>query len=79
MSIGHFYYDRASCILDPNTTEIFAGGNKYPITTTMQFDPSATQLPVRKDLLPIKGAPAGAAWFWGKNDEVSPLKFVGLH
>lgn len=37
----------------------------------VQFDPSSTSLPKRKDLPSIPGAPAGAAWFWGPKDEVS--------
>jgi hypothetical protein len=36
----------------------------------MQFDPSSKALPKRSELTPIEGAPDGAAWFWGKDDEV---------
>lgn len=39
--------------------------------TTAPFDPDSTIFPTRKDLPPIPGAPAGAAWVWGENDYVS--------
>lgn len=36
----------------------------------MKFDPDHKALPIRSELPAIPGAPAGAAWFWGSNDEV---------
>lgn len=43
----------------------------------MQYDPNATHLPKRNDLPSIEGAPEGAAWFWGQDDEV--VEFVHFH
>lgn len=40
-------------------------------TTRMQFDPNSNSFPLRKDLPAIPGAPKGAAWFWGADDQVS--------
>lgn len=37
----------------------------------MKFDPSSQSLPKRSELPKIDGAPDGAAWFWGKDDEVT--------
>lgn len=37
----------------------------------MRLDPTSDELPKRKHLPPIEGAPTGAAWFWGKDDQVS--------
>jgi hypothetical protein len=39
-------------------------------TTRMQFDPNSNSFPLRKDLPAIPGAPKGAAWFWGADDQV---------
>ena len=39
-------------------------------SSTTIFDPDTNTLPLRKDLPSIDGAPAGAAWFWGQQDEV---------
>lgn len=36
----------------------------------MKFDPNSNALPKRSELPAIPGAPDGAAWFWGSNDEV---------
>lgn len=43
----------------------------------MKFDPNAKSFPKRHELPTIPGAPEGAAWFWGPEDEVIngiPLK-----
>lgn len=37
----------------------------------MIFDPDSDSLPKRSELPDIPGAPKGAAWFWGKDDEVT--------
>ncbi|KAK0248388.1 hypothetical protein LTR91_011194 [Friedmanniomyces endolithicus] len=42
----------------------------------MLFDPSSTSLPKRSELPSIEGAPAGAAWFWGKDDELGRLNLL---
>jgi hypothetical protein len=39
------------------------------------FDPNSNSLPKRSELEDIPGAPKGAAWFWGKDDEVGNLVF----
>ena len=39
------------------------------------WDPDSTVFPTRKELPEIPGAPAGAAWFWGKDDYVYSLDF----
>jgi hypothetical protein len=36
----------------------------------MLFDKNSNSLPKRSELPKIPGAPEGAAWFWGKDDEV---------
>ncbi|TKA30303.1 hypothetical protein B0A54_15381 [Friedmanniomyces endolithicus] len=42
----------------------------------MLFDPSSTSLPKRSELPAIEGAPAGAAWFWGPDDELGRLNLL---
>ncbi|KIW91969.1 uncharacterized protein Z519_06951 [Cladophialophora bantiana CBS 173.52] len=42
----------------------------------MLFDPSSTALPKRSELPKIPGAPDGAAWFWGKDDELGRLNLL---
>lgn len=34
------------------------------------FNPDSHLLPKLSELEPIPGAPKGAAWFWGKDDQV---------
>jgi hypothetical protein len=41
--------------------------------TTIPFEPDSTIFPTRKELPEIPGAPAGAAWVWGKDDYVSGI------
>lgn len=36
----------------------------------LPWDPNCTQFPSRKELPNIPGAPEGAAWVWGKDDQV---------
>ena len=43
-------------------------GSKSP--SEMPWDPDNTNLPTRKNLPSIPGAPEGAAWVWGKDDYV---------
>ena len=38
--------------------------------TTIPFDPDCTKFPSRRDVPPQSGAPPGAAWVWGKEDNV---------
>ncbi|OQU99466.1 hypothetical protein CLAIMM_05096 [Cladophialophora immunda] len=40
------------------------------------LDPSADNLPKFNDLPPINGAPKGAAWLWGENDELGRLNLL---
>lgn len=44
----------------------------------MKFDPNAdaSQLPKRSELPPIPGAPPGAAWFWGPEDQHGRLNLL---
>lgn len=44
--------------------------NYQDTTAIMKWDPDSDELPKRKNLPSIEGAPAGAAWFWGKEDQV---------
>ena len=39
----------------------------------MAWDPNATSFPKWKELEAIPGAPEGAAWFWGQDDNVYKL------
>jgi hypothetical protein len=36
----------------------------------LALDPNADDLPKRSELPDIPGAPPGAAWFWGQDDNV---------
>lgn len=42
----------------------------------LPWDAENTKLPLRKDLPKVPGAPEGAAWVWGKNDNVRGVHFV---
>ncbi|EEH46846.2 uncharacterized protein PADG_02944 [Paracoccidioides brasiliensis Pb18] len=42
----------------------------------LPWDPDITNLPLRKDLPKIPGAPEGAAWVWGKDDYVGRLNLL---
>lgn len=42
----------------------------------MLFDPSSKSLPKRSELPSIPDAPDGAAWFWGKDDELGRLNLL---
>ncbi|MCJ1302276.1 hypothetical protein MMC08_005079 [Hypocenomyce scalaris] len=42
----------------------------------MKFDPNSKSLPKRADLPEIPGAPPGAAWFWGEDDEHGRLNLL---
>ena len=42
--------------------------NESPVT--VPFDPDWTHFPTRKQLPRLPGAPEGAAWVWGENDNV---------
>ena len=39
--------------------------------TSLPFDPDSTSFPSRKDVPGGEDAPEGAAWVWGKDDNVS--------
>ncbi len=47
----------------------------------MQLDKSSSTLPKRSELPEIPDAPPGAAWLWGKDDEVrsSPCPDLDEH
>lgn len=40
------------------------------VASHLPWDPNNTKFPSRKDLPKLPGAPEGAAWVWGKDDEV---------
>ena len=40
------------------------------IPNQLPWNPNNTQFPSIKDLPKLPGAPEGAAWVWGKDDEV---------
>jgi hypothetical protein len=40
------------------------------LASQLPWNPNSTQFPTRKDLPKLPGAPDGAAWVWGKDDEV---------
>ncbi|KAB8231428.1 hypothetical protein BDV23DRAFT_171419 [Aspergillus alliaceus] len=42
----------------------------------LPWDPNCTQFPSRKELPKIPGAPDGAAWVWGKDDEIGRLNLL---
>lgn len=44
--------------------------------TTIPWDPDSTTFPTRKGLPTIPGAPAQAAWFWGKEDYIGRLNLL---
>ncbi|KAH0158432.1 hypothetical protein KCU90_g9495, partial [Aureobasidium melanogenum] len=43
---------------------------------SMPFDPDSTIFPTRKELPTIPGAPEGAAWVWGENDNIGRLNLL---
>jgi hypothetical protein len=45
-------------------------------TLSMPFDPDSTIFPTRKELPTIPGAPEGAAWVWGDNDNIGRLNLL---
>lgn len=47
---------------------IMESGWKSP--SELPWDPNNTKFPTRKNLPDIPGAPKGAAWVWGKDDNV---------
>ncbi|PLN84288.1 hypothetical protein BDW42DRAFT_183643 [Aspergillus taichungensis] len=42
----------------------------------LPWDPNCTQFPSRKELPKIEGAPNGAAWVWGKDDQLGRLNLL---
>ena len=52
----------------------FLTANKMVIT--IPFDPDSTKFPTRKELPDIPGAPKGAAWVWGVDDNVGRLNLL---
>ncbi|RAQ53738.1 hypothetical protein AFGD_006842 [Aspergillus flavus] len=42
----------------------------------LPWDPNCTQFPSRKELPNIPGAPEGAAWVWGKDDQIGRLNLL---
>ena len=44
--------------------------------TTIPWDPNCIVFPSRKDLPTIEGAPAEAAWVWGKDDYIGRLNLL---
>ena len=40
------------------------------VANKLPWDPNCTKFPSRKDLPKLPDAPDGAAWVWGKDDEV---------
>ncbi|QSS60471.1 hypothetical protein I7I51_05271 [Histoplasma capsulatum] len=42
----------------------------------LPWDAENTKLPLRKDLPKVPGAPEGAAWVWGKNDNIGRLNLL---
>lgn len=49
-------------------TGFLTGGNQS--SEQLPWNPDATRFPTRKELPKIPGAPEGAAWVWGKDDQV---------
>ena len=43
---------------------------------TIPFDPDSSSLPSRHDLPKIPGAPSGAAWVWGSDDNLGRLNLL---
>lgn len=46
------------------------------ITFDKPWDPNSNDFPSRKDLPQIAGAPDGASWFWGKNDNLGRVNLL---
>lgn len=44
--------------------------------TTLPFDPDSTSFPSRKDVPRREDAPEGAAWVWGKDDNVRGMSWI---
>ncbi|KAI9836237.1 MAG: hypothetical protein M1819_001574 [Sarea resinae] len=44
--------------------------------TAIPFDPESTKFPLRKDVPTVPGAPPGAAWVWGPDDNLGRLNLL---
>ena len=58
---------------DPKTRldQVKANLTSHKTTMSVPFDPNATSFPNRKDVPTREGAPPGAAWVWGEDDQVN--------
>jgi hypothetical protein len=62
----------------PTRKPVKLNNNSTAISTAQAADqvpwnPNNAKFPCRKDLPKLSGAPEGAAWVWGKDDEVCVL------
>ncbi|KAJ9196725.1 hypothetical protein DTO021D3_5195 [Paecilomyces variotii] len=55
-------------------TGFLTGGNQS--SEQLPWNPDATRFPTRKELPKIPGAPEGAAWVWGKDDQIGRLNLL---
>lgn len=55
-----------------NSPDMSSANTQNP--AQLPWDPNCSRFPVRKDLPRLSGAPEGAAWVWGENDQV----FMGI-
>ncbi|KAJ9355703.1 hypothetical protein DTO280E4_6381 [Paecilomyces variotii] len=55
-------------------TGFLRGGNQS--SEQLPWNPDATRFPTRKELPKIPGAPEGAAWVWGKDDQIGRLNLL---
>jgi len=46
------------------------------MSTTIPFNPDSTEFPPRKQVPVVEGAPEGAAWVWGKDDNIGRLNLL---
>ncbi|CAL5870679.1 uncharacterized protein PFLUO_LOCUS4919 [Penicillium psychrofluorescens] len=57
-----------------NSPELSSANTQNP--TQLPWDPNCAHFPLRKDLPRLPGAPEGAAWVWGENDQIGRLNLL---
>ncbi|KAL2828400.1 hypothetical protein BDW59DRAFT_178828 [Aspergillus cavernicola] len=63
--------DRLSKVVDA-----FTGRSTVQDPNQLPWNPDSSQFPSRKELPKIEGAPDGAAWVWGKDDQIGRLNLL---
>lgn len=65
---------KAGSRLAQNASHLGDASANTPLT--IPFDPDREDFPARHNLPTIEGAPEGAAWVWGKDDQLGRLNLL---